>query len=48
MNEKEKERVKAIYNSDDDVTSFIINPGYKIGYTSKKKLNKGIYSELDD
>lgn len=48
MNEKEKERVKALYNSKDDVRSLMINPGTRIGSTTKKKLNKGIYSELDD
>ena len=48
MNVKEKERIISLYNSEDDITSLIIKPGYKVGSTTKEKLNSGIYSELDD
>ena len=48
MNKKEKERIKALYGSEEEITSYLIYSGTKIGNTTKSKLDKGIVEDLEN
>ena len=45
-NDKQKQRVKDLYNCDADITAYLVNSGTRIGNTSKSKLDKGIADDL--
>lgn len=48
MDKKKRDRVMALYGSDENITSYLISTGTKIGTTSKAKLNQGIADKLED
>ena len=48
MYEKERERVMELYGCNENITSYLISTGTKIGTTSKAKLKQGIVDELED
>lgn len=48
MDDEEKKRVMELYDCDDDITSYIIHSGTRIGSTTKARLDKGLVDELED
>ena len=48
MDDEQKKRVMELYGCDENITSYMINLGYKIGSTTKAKLDRGLVDELED
>lgn len=41
MTGKDRKRVRELYNSDEPVTAYVINPGFRTGHTTKARLDAG-------
>lgn len=44
--DKQRERVEALYNCDADITAYLVDSGTRIGNTSKSKLAAGAVDDL--
>ena len=47
MDEKQKERIKKLYGSEEDITAYMIHSGTKMGNTTISKLKQGFVKDLD-
>lgn len=44
--DKQKQRVKDLYNCDQDITAYLVDSGTRIGNTTKSKLESGFADDL--